>query len=153
MKIAWNLLLEAFHTESEQNMWKDLLDTWKCLIMAFHKLGYIMYQYGWKMKLLLTSSGYLLYQVKSNLSDGLGPDTKPQRDRHNVLVSYSECFQDRAISLDSTLYTVQTSNTACPHTSYEVHWCWRWNFENVLYYINCTKSGTWTINTGIRNST
>jgi hypothetical protein len=38
------------------------------------------------------------------------------------------CFRDRAISLCSALYTVQTSNTPCPHTSCKVHWCWRWNF-------------------------
>jgi hypothetical protein len=32
-------------------------------------------------------------------------------------------FRDRAISLYSTvLYTVQTSNTPCPHTSCKVHW-------------------------------
>jgi hypothetical protein len=29
-------------------------------------------------------------------------------------------FRDRAISLYSTLYTVQTSNTPCPHTSCKV---------------------------------
>jgi hypothetical protein len=38
-------------------------------------------------------------------------------------------FRDRAISLYSILYTVQTSNTPCPHTSCKVHWCWRWNFR------------------------
>jgi hypothetical protein len=30
-------------------------------------------------------------------------------------------FRDRAISLCSTLYTVQTSNTPCPRASYKVH--------------------------------
>jgi hypothetical protein len=30
-------------------------------------------------------------------------------------------FRDRAISLYCTLYTVQTSNTPCPHTSCKVH--------------------------------
>jgi hypothetical protein len=30
-------------------------------------------------------------------------------------------FRDRAVSLYSTLHTVQTSNTPCPHTSCEVH--------------------------------
>jgi hypothetical protein len=30
-------------------------------------------------------------------------------------------FRDRAISLYSTLYTVQTSNTPSPHTSCQVH--------------------------------
>jgi hypothetical protein len=30
-------------------------------------------------------------------------------------------FRDRAISLYSSLYTVQTSNTPCPHTSCKVH--------------------------------
>jgi hypothetical protein len=30
-------------------------------------------------------------------------------------------FRDRAISLYSTLYTVQTSNTPCPHTICRVH--------------------------------
>jgi hypothetical protein len=33
----------------------------------------------------------------------------------------SNGFRDRAISLYSTLYTVQTSNTPCPHTSCTVH--------------------------------
>jgi hypothetical protein len=30
-------------------------------------------------------------------------------------------FRDRTISLYSTLYTVQTSNTTCPHTRCKVH--------------------------------
>jgi hypothetical protein len=30
-------------------------------------------------------------------------------------------FRDRAISQHSPLYTVQTSNTPCPHTSCKVH--------------------------------
>jgi hypothetical protein len=54
-------------------------------------------------------------------------------------------FQGRAISL----YTVQTSNTPCPHTSCKVHWCWRRNFRKMY----STHFVTWTINTGIRNST
>jgi hypothetical protein len=37
-------------------------------------------------------------------------------------------FRNRAISL----YTVQTSNTQCPHTSCKVHWCWRWNFPKCI---------------------
>jgi hypothetical protein len=37
-------------------------------------------------------------------------------------------FRDRAISL----YTVQTSNMPCPHASYKVHWCWRWNFRKYI---------------------
>jgi hypothetical protein len=42
-------------------------------------------------------------------------------------------FRDRAISLYSTLYTVQTSNTPCPHTSCKVHhWCWQWNFRKCI---------------------
>ena len=45
----------------------------------------------------------------------------------------------------------QSSNTPCLHTSCKVHWCWRWNFRTFI--INCTNSVTWTINTGIRNST
>jgi hypothetical protein len=40
--------------------------------------------------------------------------------------------RDRAISLYSTLYTVQTSNTPCPHTDCKVHWCWRWNFRKCI---------------------
>jgi hypothetical protein len=42
-------------------------------------------------------------------------------------------FRDRAISLYSTLYTVQTSNTPCSHTSCKAYWCWLWIFGNVLY--------------------
>jgi hypothetical protein len=38
-------------------------------------------------------------------------------------------FRDRALSLYSRLYTIQTSNTPCPHTSYKVYWCWRRNFR------------------------
>jgi hypothetical protein len=38
-----------------------------------------------------------------------------------VHVSYSEHVRYRAISLYSTMYTVQTSNTTCPHTSCKVH--------------------------------
>jgi hypothetical protein len=61
-------------------------------------------------------------------------------------------FRDRAISVYSTLYTVQTSNTPCPHTSCKVHWCWRWNFRKriilgKLYQLSHLN------NTGIRNST
>jgi hypothetical protein len=41
-------------------------------------------------------------------------------------------FRDRAISLYSSLYTAQTSNTPCPHTSCKVHWCWRWNFRKCI---------------------
>jgi hypothetical protein len=41
-------------------------------------------------------------------------------------------FRDRAISLYSALYTVQTSNTPCPHTSCKVHWCWLWNFQKCI---------------------
>jgi hypothetical protein len=37
-------------------------------------------------------------------------------------------FRDRAISL----YTVQTSNTPCPHTSCKVNWCWWWNFRKCI---------------------
>jgi hypothetical protein len=37
-------------------------------------------------------------------------------------------FRDKAVSL----YTVQTSNTPCPHTSCFVHWCWRWNFRKCI---------------------
>jgi hypothetical protein len=36
-------------------------------------------------------------------------------------------FRDRAISL----YTVQTSNMQCPHTSFKVHGCW-WNFRKCI---------------------
>jgi hypothetical protein len=42
------------------------------------------------------------------------------------------CFRDTAISLYSTLYTAQMSNTPCPHTSSKVHWCWRWNFRKCI---------------------
>jgi hypothetical protein len=45
-------------------------------------------------------------------------------------------FRDRAISLYSTLYTVQTSNTLCPHTSCKVHWCWWWNFRKCIIILN-----------------
>jgi hypothetical protein len=38
-----------------------------------------------------------------------------------VHVPYSEWFPSVAISLYSTLYTVQTSNTPCPRTSCKVH--------------------------------
>jgi hypothetical protein len=41
-------------------------------------------------------------------------------------------FWDRAISLYCTLYTVQTSNTTCPHTSCKVHWYWRCNFQKCI---------------------
>jgi hypothetical protein len=29
-------------------------------------------------------------------------------------------------------FTVQTSNTPCPHMSCKVHWCWRWNFRKCI---------------------
>jgi hypothetical protein len=41
-------------------------------------------------------------------------------------------FRDRAISLYSTLYTVQTSNTPWPHTSCKVRWCCRWNIRKYI---------------------
>jgi hypothetical protein len=37
-------------------------------------------------------------------------------------------FWDKAVSPYSTLYTVQTSNTPCPHMICKLHWCWWWNF-------------------------
>jgi hypothetical protein len=40
--------------------------------------------------------------------------------------------RDRAISLYCTLFTVQTSNTTCPHTSCKVHWCWWWKFPKCI---------------------
>jgi hypothetical protein len=42
-------------------------------------------------------------------------------------------FGDRAISLYSTLYTVQTSNTPCPHTVVKYIVVGGGIFENVLY--------------------
>jgi hypothetical protein len=41
-------------------------------------------------------------------------------------------FWDRAISQCSTLCTVQTSNTPCPHTSCKVYWCCWWNFPKCI---------------------
>jgi hypothetical protein len=51
-------------------------------------------------------------------------------------VYYSERFPR------CSCFTVQTSNTPCPHTSCKVHWCWRWNFRKFiilgkLYYWSC----------------
>jgi hypothetical protein len=43
-----------------------------------------------------------------------------------VHVSYSERFPRYSY------FTEQTSNTPCPHTSYKVHWCWRWNFRKYI---------------------
>jgi hypothetical protein len=37
-------------------------------------------------------------------------------------------------------FTVQTSNTPCPHTSCKVHWCWRWNFRKCIVTCWCTWS-------------
>jgi hypothetical protein len=34
-------------------------------------------------------------------------------------------------------FTVQKSNTPCPHTSSKVHWCRRWNFRKCII-LNCT---------------
>jgi hypothetical protein len=62
-------------------------------------------------------------------------------------------FRDRAISLYSTQYTVQTSNTPCPHTSSKVHWCWWWNFGKCIIPIKLYQLCHSTVNTGIRNST
>jgi hypothetical protein len=41
-------------------------------------------------------------------------------------------YRDTAISLYSTLDTVQTSNTPCPHTSCKVLWCCRCNFRKCI---------------------
>jgi hypothetical protein len=41
-------------------------------------------------------------------------------------------FRDRATSLYSTLLTVQTRNTPCPHTSCKVHSRWLWNFRKCI---------------------
>jgi hypothetical protein len=68
--------------------------------------------------------------------------------------SHSYGFRDKTISpYGSTLYTVQTNNTSCPHTSCKVHWSWRWNFRKCIILGNGTDFVTWTINTDIRNST
>jgi hypothetical protein len=44
-------------------------------------------------------------------------------------VSQVELFH---CTVHCTLYTVQTSNTPCPHTSCKVHWCWRRNFRKCI---------------------
>jgi hypothetical protein len=54
-------------------------------------------------------------------------DVRYNRVRYNEVLLYMfmcpipNGFRDRAISLYSTLYTVQTSNTPCPHTTCKVH--------------------------------
>jgi hypothetical protein len=61
----------------------------------------------------------------------------------HLLFPYFFCIFPRFVSLScpilypkylsgyiiSSLYTAQTSNTPCPHTSCKVHWCSRWNFR------------------------
>jgi hypothetical protein len=62
-------------------------------------------------------------------------------------------FRDRPILLYSTLYTVQRSNTPCPHARCKYIDVDGGIFENVLYWVNCTNFVAWTVNTAIRNST
>jgi hypothetical protein len=44
-----------------------------------------------------------------------------QKNVYMFMYPIPNSFRDRAISLYNTLYTVQTSNTPCPHTSCKVH--------------------------------
>jgi hypothetical protein len=37
--------------------------------------------------------------------------------------------------LRDSYFTVETSNTPCPHTSCKVHWCWPWNFRKCIILI------------------
>jgi hypothetical protein len=47
-------------------------------------------------------------------------------------VTWSFCT-DTDISPYSNIWRcAQTSNTPCPHTSWKVHWYWRWNFKKCI---------------------
>jgi hypothetical protein len=41
-------------------------------------------------------------------------------------------FRDTAISLYSTLYTVQTNKATCPCMGCKVPWCWWWNCQKFI---------------------
>jgi hypothetical protein len=51
---------------------------------------------------------------------------------HMYMCPIPKGFRDRAISLYSTLYTVQTSNAPYAHMNCKVHWCCRWNFRKYI---------------------
>jgi hypothetical protein len=83
-----------------------------------------------------------------------GHSTGPSKQKFYMYMCPSpNGFRDRAISVYSTLYTVQTSNTPCPHKSCKVHWCWRKNFRKCIIQGELSTFSLRTINTGIGNST
>jgi hypothetical protein len=64
----------------------------------------------------------------ANILGGHSIGHSKQKEVYMYMCPIPNGFRDTAISLYSTLYTVQRSKTPCPHTSCKVHWCWRWNF-------------------------
>jgi hypothetical protein len=43
--------VEILHLEIQQDLWKGLWDTWKSQFMVLRKLGFIMNDYGWKIRI------------------------------------------------------------------------------------------------------
>jgi hypothetical protein len=72
---------------------------------------------------------------KVNILGGHGICHSKQEKLYLYICPIPKGFRDGAISLYSTLYTVQTNSTPCPHTSCKVHWCWRWSF------LKCIRQG------------
>jgi hypothetical protein len=123
-------------------------EVWQTQKNAFHiYVKYIIHNFSYNMDL-----HYVTLEMKSTVSDQTIADRwlyRMSQDERSILweviisvilskkVYMYTCpipngFRDRAISLYSMLYTVQTSNTSCPHTSCKVHWCWRWNFSKCI---------------------
>jgi hypothetical protein len=65
------------------------------------------------------------------------PRRKGQHSVRSHYRSFSEkkcictCVLFRTVS-EIVQYTVQTSNTPCPHMSCKARWCWRWNFRKFV---------------------
>jgi hypothetical protein len=48
MPITKYKLVKVFRTEFQQNLWRNLWDTWKIPLTIFPELGFIVDQYGYE---------------------------------------------------------------------------------------------------------
>jgi hypothetical protein len=78
----------------------------------------------------MTSAWYRVSQEKGSIIWEVIVSVILSKEVYMYMHPISNGFQNRSISL----YTVQASNTPCPHKSCKVHWCWRSNFRkcNIL---------------------
>jgi hypothetical protein len=77
--------------------------------------GYVLYVYN------IVNSIYKVSQEERSVFWGVMVSVILSKELYTYMCPIPNGLRERAISLYSTLYTVQTSNTPCPHTSCKVH--------------------------------